>query len=131
MRESKDLTRKQLIAMIGALRGSILDVDTADRQYIYIQTAFDVSQEDDAVGDRSWMLLSKVEKLLYCKGCHNDDYNNGLGGAKECWSLDSAKLVKMKFVHMNHVPPWEHAAEETLSCHYKDGFIKVDPDRTC
>lgn len=73
--------------------------------------------------------LTKEEKLQLCRGCYNDHYNGQ--GADECWSLDSAKPTLKKFVHKNHVPPWNHAAEKTLSCHVKQEFVTARPDQTC
>jgi hypothetical protein len=73
--------------------------------------------------------LTKEEKRKLCRGCYNDYYNGQ--GAKECWSLESAKFTMKKFVHKNHVPPWNHEAEKTLTCHIKQDFVTARPDQTC
>lgn len=46
-----------------------------------------------------------------CVGCYNNDYNHGLGGAKECWSLASAVVTLRRRVGMNDVPPWKAKPE--------------------
>lgn len=53
-----------------------------------------------------------------CAGCYNDEYNNGLGGAKECWSFKDAKVVKRIPVHIDQMPPYDKkSAREMLSCY--------------
>ena len=42
-----------------------------------------------------------------CSGCYNDEYNHGLGGAKECFSLKSAKMIDRIPVHINQMPPYD------------------------
>lgn len=69
---------------------------------------------------------SKIAKKIHCQGCYNNDYNHGLGGAKECWSLDSAKLIKRKKVGINDVPPWIWKAEKYLSCYQKRGYVFIN-----
>lgn len=40
------------------------------------------------------MTLSKIEKKNHCSGCRDNFYNgNNNIGVKECWNLQSAKLV--------------------------------------
>jgi hypothetical protein len=74
---------------------------------------------------------SEQEKLVLCRGCYNDDYNHGLGGAKKCWHLRKAKIERAKFVHINDVPPWDHQrVVETLSCHRRQKYVKVGPNQT-
>ena len=36
-----------------------------------------------------------------CKGCYNDCYNHGLGGAKECFSFKNAKVQRMYVIGVN------------------------------
>ena len=64
-----------------------------------------------------------------CSGCYNDSYNHGLGGSKECWSFESAKVVKRKKVHIDQVPPWEQEAIEVLDCRTERRFVFVDADK--
>lgn len=76
------------------------------------------------------MPRTKKTKEL-CSGCHQNFYNGHNNfGIKECWSFRSAKVVKKKFVHKNHVPPWNHAAETTLSCFQKPDYTSVGPEVT-
>jgi hypothetical protein len=71
-------------------------------------------------------------KRRYCPGCEDNFYNGnnpyGIGG---CWSLNSAKEVMRKMVHINDVPPWNHTPKETLSCFHKKQFVMIDEDGTC
>jgi len=76
--------------------------------------------------------MTKDEKKKdLCPGCYCNDYNYGLGGAEECFSLKTAKVVKRKFVHVDQKPPWNQPAEKTLSCHQKQRYISVRPGVTC
>lgn len=72
--------------------------------------------------------MSKYEKLKRCNGCRNDFYNdkNPLG-VKECWSLESMKLVRMKMVHMSDVPPWNHPVKWYPSCYSPDRYVMINP----
>ncbi len=129
-RQSTDLSRKQLIKIIAALRGEILTDNPKDRMKVYEQTAFDISDEDYSDDNVSWKLLPNEGKKKYCEGCYNDEYNRGLGGADRCWGLGSATLTRVKFVHINDVPPWNHQrVEETLSCHKRKGFVRAQPNQ--
>ena len=67
----------------------------------------------------------------YCRGCYNDDYNHGLGGAKECWSFADAKLKMRKIVHINQVPPWTQKPQLLPSCYTMQKHVIVDGDREC
>lgn len=71
------------------------------------------------------------DKQRYCRGCIDDFYNgnNELGVAK-CWSLKTATVVKMKFVHIDQCPPWNQKAETTLSCHRRQRYVAVKPEQT-
>jgi len=66
-----------------------------------------------------------------CRGCYNDEYNHGLGGAKECWSLKTAKLIMRKEVHVDQVPPWNQKAQMFPSCYRRSRYVYVQPDQTC
>lgn len=74
--------------------------------------------------------MTKEENKKHCSGCYNDDYNHGLGGAKECFYLNSAELKLRKQVHINQVPPWNQEPKEMLSCYRKYQYVFVDGDRT-
>ena len=65
-----------------------------------------------------------------CEGCYNNVYNGGLGGAKKCWMLDSAKLIKRKEVHVDQRPPWNQKAKLFPSCYSKQRYVYVEPDQT-
>ena len=66
----------------------------------------------------------------HCAGCHNNFYNgNNPYDVKECWSLKTAKLVKKKKVHIDHVPPWKQPAIKVPSCYQQRGYIFVGPDQ--
>ena len=74
----------------------------------------------------------KEEKLKHCSGCRNDFYNgNNNLGVEECWSLKKARLVLKKEVHINQIPPWNQEPKQVLSCYHRDGYVYVDPERTC
>lgn len=64
-----------------------------------------------------------------CRGCYNDDYNHGLGGAKECWSFPTAVVVLRRRVHMDEVPPWKREPEELPNCYTQKRYIFVEPTR--
>lgn len=71
----------------------------------------------------------QMKRRKYCNGCHDNFYNgNNPLGIKECWSLETAKPVRMKFVHINQRPPWKNEAEWTLNCRTRQSFIKVKPE---
>lgn len=69
----------------------------------------------------------KALKKKACAGCYNDDYNRGLGGAKECWSLDTMYVTLRRRVHRDEVPPWRAAPEALPSCYQQRGYIFVKP----
>ena len=66
-----------------------------------------------------------------CSGCYNDDYNYGLGGAKECWCFKTAELIMRKEVHIDQVPPWNQKARLFPSCYRKQRYFYFNPDQTC
>lgn len=59
----------------------------------------------------------------HCVDCYNDDYNHGLGGAKECWSLKSARVVKRWRInwYTRPVEPGAFREVKTLSCYHAPG----------
>jgi len=75
--------------------------------------------------------MTKREKLRHCSGCYNNDYNHGLGGETECWSLPDAKLIWRKRVHVDQRPPWDQKAERYLSCRRESRYVFVKPDAAC
>lgn len=63
-----------------------------------------------------------------CGGCYNNDYNFGLGGAKECWSFKGAKIKKRLPIPNDMRPPYDkNNARYMMSCYTKKGYITVDP----
>jgi len=67
--------------------------------------------------------LTDTEKReKFCPGCYNDDYNQGLGGAKACWCMEGANIIMSKEVHINQRPPWTQEAKERLSCYRKPKY---------
>lgn len=71
--------------------------------------------------------MSKKSKSM-CSGCYCDDYNNGLGGAKECWNFQNAQVKLRKEVHINQVPPWTQKPKQMLSCYHRPQWVYVDGD---
>jgi len=65
-----------------------------------------------------------------CSGCYNNDYNYGLGGAKECWCFEDAKLIWRKEVHIDQVPPWNQKAKLLPSCYRRQRHVYVKPNQT-
>ena len=64
-----------------------------------------------------------------CAGCYNNDYNHGLGGAKECWNFKAAKLIMRKEVHVDQRPPWNQKARMFPNCYQKSRYVYVRPDQ--
>lgn len=58
-----------------------------------------------------------------CAGCYCDDYNHGLGGAKECWSFKSARVVIRFRIGWWTRPdsPGAFTKVTTLSCWHRPG----------
>jgi len=67
----------------------------------------------------------------HCSGCYNNDYNHGLGGAKECWHFKTAKIIWRKEVHIDQVPPWNQKAKRLPNCYTKQRYVYVPPNVTC
>jgi len=74
--------------------------------------------------------MTKTEKLKRCVGCQQDFYNgkNDLG-VKECWSLERAKIVWKKEVHIDQRPPWTQKAKRLLSCFHRARYVYVKPEQ--
>ncbi len=64
-----------------------------------------------------------------CKGCYNNDYNHGLGGAKECWNYEDGIVKLRKRVHINDRPPWRNDPRMMMSCYQEPKYIFVNGDR--
>lgn len=63
-----------------------------------------------------------------CNGCYNNDYNYGLGGATECWSFKTARIIDRIAVHINQPQPYDNkAAKIMLSCFNKPQWVFVEP----
>ena len=76
-------------------------------------------------------MATKMDKK-HCAGCRDNFYNgNNDMGITECWSLETAKLVRKKLVPLDQRPPWNQPAQAVPSCYSKSGYVCVDPDRTC
>lgn len=73
--------------------------------------------------------MSKAERKKHCAGCYCNYYNGT--GANECWSLDTAKLVMKKEVHVDQRPPWDQKPIKVLSCYHRQRYVYVDPQKTC
>lgn len=72
----------------------------------------------------------KMDKK-HCAGCYCNDYNHGLGGAKECWNLADAKVILRKEVHVDQVPPWKQKARRFPNCYHRQRYVYVKADQTC
>ncbi len=73
--------------------------------------------------------MSEKKCKAMCSGCYNDDYNNGLGGAKECWNYKGAKVIKRLTVHINQMPPYDRkSATKMMSCYNKPQWCYPSPD---
>ena len=76
--------------------------------------------------------MTKREKLRHCAGCEQNFYNgNNPLGVQECWSLDGAKLIWRKEVHIDQRPPWNQKARMFMSCFQRRRYVFVGPKQTC
>jgi len=76
--------------------------------------------------------MTNKEKEKHCTGCRNNIYNDGgpRGHTDQCWSLDKAKIVKKKEVHVSEQPPWNNCkVKKVPNCYSKPKYVYVDPDR--
>ncbi len=73
--------------------------------------------------------MTKNEKRReFCGGCRNDFYNgNNDLGVKECWSLKTARISRVAFVHLDSVPPWHAPIVRTLHCHQRERYVRINP----
>lgn len=63
-----------------------------------------------------------------CSGCYNDEYNYGLGGARECFSLNKAKLVKRYVVSIHQPPPYSrNQIREVPDCYSPQRHVAIKP----
>lgn len=54
-----------------------------------------------------------------CSGCYCDQYNYGLGGAKECWMFKTAKVVdKIAYPNIHCTSAQRKKYKKTLSCYH-------------
>jgi hypothetical protein len=72
--------------------------------------------------------MTDVMTKQRCVGCYNDDYNHGHGGAKECWSFATARLVLRRRVHRDELPPWTAKPEVLPSCYTQREYQFVSPE---
>lgn len=76
--------------------------------------------------------MNKQDKKKMCIGCRDNFYNgNNDLGVKECWSLQSAKLVLKRRVSTSERPPWTTEPELVLSCRREVGYVFVNKNQTC
>ena len=75
--------------------------------------------------------MSAKPTVKDCAGCRDDFYNghNPLGVTR-CWSLDSAKFVLRKEVHVDQVPPWDQKPIRVPDCFRRPRHVYVDPERS-
>lgn len=74
-------------------------------------------------------MTKDAKRRKYCGSCRDDFYNgNNPMGVTECFMLETAKPIRMKFVHVDQRPPWNNKPEWTLDCCHRERFIKVKPN---
>jgi len=67
----------------------------------------------------------------FCYGCRNEFYNgNNELGVQACWSLEGAKRIKRKEVHINQQPPWNQKAKLLPSCFHRSQYVYKEPTAT-
>ncbi len=72
--------------------------------------------------------MKPTKSKSLCSGCYNNDYNFGLGGAKECWAYKPAKIIKRLGIPVDMSPPYDaKAATYRMSCFRKPRMVYVDP----
>ena len=74
--------------------------------------------------------MTKSQKLKHCRGCYCNDYNHGLGGAKQCWMLNDMKLEWRKEVSVDQRPPWNQKAKRLPNCYHRSRYVYVKPHQT-
>ena len=74
--------------------------------------------------------MNKIKSM--CSGCYNNDYNNGLGGAKECWSFKDAEIVSRILIGNWENPPYLNKKKyKVLNCFHERGSNRthyIDPN---
>lgn len=66
---------------------------------------------------REYKTLKPAKSM--CSGCYNNQYNHGLGGAKECWSFQDAKVVdKIAYPNIHCTSSQRKKYSKTLSCYH-------------
>jgi hypothetical protein len=74
-------------------------------------------------------MMTKEEKRAMCAGCDMDFYNGKNSfDIDTCWSLEKAKVVRRKKVHVDQVPPWKQKPIKTLSCYHCRRYVFVGPE---
>ena len=74
------------------------------------------------------MSKPKKERSL-CSGCYHEEYWHGLGGAKECWSFESAEVIKLISIPVDRPPPYgKDTAEWRMSCYNRKRMVYVKPE---
>lgn len=51
-----------------------------------------------------------------CRGCYDDVYNHGCGGASECWAFKGSKVVTKIGYRSIHSTKMDTKISRTLSC---------------
>lgn len=66
---------------------------------------------------------TRTRKSDGCRGCYNDVYNHGLGGARACWHLATAQNVVNVEVHIDKPPPYlSEKPAERFKCYRRQRF---------
>lgn len=61
-------------------------------------------------------MAKPAKSKALCRGCYNDVYNNGCGGAQECWSYKDAEVRRRMSVY--YMDPMDRAKPcWALSCY--------------
>ncbi len=69
-----------------------------------------------------------MKSKAMCAGCYNNDYNNGLGGAKECFYYREAKMIQRIPIHINEAPPYKKEFSRLMmSCYRQPQMVFVEP----
>ena len=72
------------------------------------------------------MAMTKKEKLKHCAGCDDDFYNgNNPLGVSECWSLNDAKLVWKREIHISQCPPFTQKPRRFFNCYRRPQYVYV------
>jgi hypothetical protein len=63
-----------------------------------------------------------------CVGCYNNVYNQGCGGATECWSLKDATFISLILVPLDEMPPHQQKPQKHPNCYHKSGYASYRPE---